>query len=414
MRTLIINTYAGSLLLGANALKNSQIIGSYEDVGFGSNITKANRNKFTEAVPNMNPGTSWFVDLYKEWPDQDLSDVVILAHPPCAAFSQQNVSPTKRGINTDAFECTRKVLKYGMTNNVAAMAIESVPGALAGAWDVYDTMAEAGGYHVYRILKNSLLFGVPQYRERFWAVLVRKDLADRNMTWTLSPKFTTVGAIIDHLLPGTPVHRLDESVTKFVARLVREHGFDEQAVREHGLAHLPGHRRRSFSYLITEKFFPGEDYKVICRKHISPFSSGQPSILASFGYTPVLLGSSLWIYQGKPVPEEGYKAIMGFPTDYEFPAGATRHHMRTYLSKGVCPPVATWILDNIRGHLGLPMTSEFTRADGYKKVVEPNRIASFRPSKNAILEKMQLMEKLGSPEDDELIPLRDEEEDLES
>lgn len=409
MKTLIVNTYAGSLLLGANSLKDSRIIGSYEDCGFGASITKANRGRFDEAEPDFH-----FIDHIKQWPDQDLSNVVILAHPPCAAFSQQNVSPTKRGVNTDAFECTRKVLKYGMTNNVAAMAIESVPGALAGAWDVYDNMAEAGGYHVYRILKNSLLFGVPQYRERFWAVLVRKGLSSPEMTWTLSPRFTHVSATIDHLLPGAPVYRLDESVSKFVNRLVREHGFVESDVRSVGLAHQSGHKRRSFSYLITQKFFPGQDYKVICRKHISPFSSGQPSVLAPYGYTPVLLGSSLWIYQGAPVSEEGYKAIMGFPPDYLFPEGTVRHHMRTYLSKGVCPPVATWVLDNVRGHLGLPMTSEFTRADGWVKEVQPGRIASFRPSKVGILKKMEQMEKFGAVDDDELIPLRNEEEDLES
>lgn len=410
MRTLIINTYAGSLLLGADAVKGARIIGSYEDVGYGSNITKANRARFTQLEPGFE-----FVDAYKDWPDQDLSDTIILAHPPCAAFSQQNVSAAKRGINTDAFDCTRKVLKYGMTNNVAAMAIESVVGALGGAWDVYDDMTEKGGYFVYRILKNSLLFGVPQFRERFWAILIRKDLAEQfgvNMTWRLLPKVVPLSAAVDHLLPGTPTTQVQENIDFFVNKLVKNHGFEEAEVRAIGLAHQTGHRRTGFAQLIAPRFFPNEDHKLVCRRHISPFASAQPSILAEGGYTPVLLGSSTWVYKGVALPVEAYKAVMGFPTDYIFP-GATAGHFRTFLSKGVCPPVATWILDNVRMHLGAPSATPFTAVGGYTKVVEPNRIASFRPGKNEILARLGVLQQLGSPEDDELLTLRDEEDDIE-
>lgn len=408
MRTLLVNTYAGSLLLGAQAVPGSRLLGSFEDCGFGAAITKANRARFTEAEPDFQ-----FVDHIKQWPDLDLSDDIILAHPPCAAFSQQNTSASKRGINTDAFECTRKVLKYGMSNNVAAMAIESVPGALAGAWDVYDSMAEAGGYHVYRIMKNSILFGVPQFRERFWAVLVRKGVADVNMTWRLSPRYTTISSTIDHLLPGTPIAGLDKTITKFVMKLVNERGLDEAEVRRIGFPSITGHKRQGFSLRIQRHFFPILDVKFVCRNYVSPFTSAQPSLLAPYGYAPVLLGSSLWVYQGLPIPEEGYKAIMGFPADYIFPPD--KHYgIRTMLSKGVCPPVATWILDNLRMHLGAESATPFTAPGGHVKVVEPGRIASFRPSKTMILERLAEMEMLESPESTELIPLRDEEEHLEA
>ena len=50
MNTLIINTYGGSLLLGANAVPGANIIGSFEDCGFGVAITKVNRVRFTEAT----------------------------------------------------------------------------------------------------------------------------------------------------------------------------------------------------------------------------------------------------------------------------------------------------------------------------------------------------------------------------
>lgn len=416
MNTLIINTYAGSLLIGANAIKGANIIGSFEDCGFGARNTKANRAMFTETAPDFQ-----FVDHIKQWPNLDLTDTIILAHPPCAAFSQQNTSAAKRGINTDAFECTRKVLKYGMSNGAAAIAVESVMGALAGAWDVHENMAEAGGYHLYRILKNSILFGVPQFRERFWCVFVRKGLAPEPMTWRLSPQFKTIAAALDPVFPGTPLpDDLNKTVDKFIRRLTSEvcicgtnHGFDEAQVRSIGLASLTGFKRKGFSALITPHFFPNEDHKVVCRKHVSPFTSAQPSVLAPGGYSPVLLGSSLWIYRGAPVSAEGYKAIMGFPTNYVFPADGS-HGVRTYLSKGVCPPVATWVLDNLRMHLGELSGSIFTKGVGYSKTIEPHHIASFRPSKNAVVERLEQMWQVGAPEDDELVVLRDEEADLES
>lgn len=412
MRTLVLNTYAGSLLLGANALQGARIVGSYEDCGFGAWVTKANRARFTEATPDFE-----FIDHIKRWPDQDLTDVNVLAHPPCAAFSNQNRSASKRGTETEAFDCTRKVLAYAMTNNAASVSVESVMGALTGAWDVYDHMAGAGGYHVFRILQNSILFGVPQFRERCWHVLVRKDLLDA-MTWRLSPRLTSVGATVDHLLPGTELDapkRLDKYVNLLGAGPCicgASHNFDLDEVRRVALAHLDGHRRQGFGVRLAP-FFPGEEPSSICRKHVSRFTSGQPSILAEGGWAPVLLGTSFWIYRGKPLPAEAYKAIMGFPTDYDVP-DHKGYGLRTMLSKGVCPPVATWILDNVRVNLGYPSGSSFITPGGYEKIVTPGHIASFRPGRETTLDKLATMHDHGVVEDEDLIDLRNEEEALEA
>lgn len=418
MKTLIINTYAGSLLLGANALRGANIIGSFEDCGFGVQNTKANRAMFTEATDDFQ-----FVDHIKLWPDMDLTDTVVLAHPPCAAFSQQNTSKLKRGVNTDAFECTRKVLKYAMNNGAAAIAVESVMGALAGAWDVHEHMAAAGGYHIYRVLKNSILFGVPQFRERFWCVFVRKDLGD-SMTWTLSPKFRNVSSVLDPLEVNTPIGT-KKTVDRFIAQLVTGpcrckddqgqpvyHNFDEADLRATGLASIDGWLRKGFSTLIQPKFFPNLDKGDVCRKHVSPFSSGQPSVLAPGGWAPVLLGSSLWVYKGETVSKEGYCAIMGFPPAYEFPKD-THYGVRTFLSKGVCPPVATWVLANIRANLGAPLECEFTQEGGYVKRVEPGHIISFRPGRQTLIDKYRAMWLMSAVEDDETVALRNEEEALE-
>lgn len=398
MKVLIVNTYAGSLLLGARALPDAEIIGSFEDSGYGCAMPKAN-------FPGLR-----FVDSIRDWPDEDLSDVIVLAHPPCAAFSQQNISASKRGVNTDAFDCTRKVLRYAMGHNAAGIAVESVPGALAGAWDVHDQFAARGGYHAYRVLKNSILFGVPQHRERFWIVFVRKGLADPQMVWILSPRLVTAQHVLESGAVNMPVHGLARSADKQVERVIRESGLSADDARA-ALDPQLTYRRTSYGRVLQARHFPNLTHHQVCRQYVSPFSSAQVSFLAPGGWAPVLLGSSLWFYRGAPVSEEGYKKIMGFPAEYIFP-DKERPHIRTYLSKGVCPPVATWILDNVAGHLGCQhRQSEFTQADrAYVKRCAPGRVISFRPPKQALLWYYESMWRRGLTWDDELPPLRDDAE----
>jgi site-specific DNA-cytosine methylase len=404
IKTLVVNTYAGSLILGARALPDAEIIGSFEDVGYGSAMPKAN-------FPHLR-----FVDHVRDWPDEDLSDVIVLAHPPCAAFSQQNISASKRGVNTAAFDCTRKVMRYCFGNGCAALAVESVVGAMAGGWDVHDHFAEAGGYHVYRVLKNSILLGVPQYRERFWIVFVRKDLADPRMVWVLSPRLVTIQHCFDELRRAgcgdVPVRGLARSVDKQVARVVKESGLSEDDARA-ALNPSLTYRRTSYARILQARHFPDMTHHQVCKKYVSAFSSAQPSFLAPGGWAPVLLGSSLWLYGGVTASEEQYKSVMGFPPDYVFPE-KERPHLRTYLSKGVCPPVATWILDNVAGHLGYQhRQSEFTRADrAFVKACAPGHVVSFRPGKQALLWYYESMWRRGVTWDDELPALRRDEEDI--
>src|SRR5207245_375435 len=109
---LIINSYAGSLVLGCKAA-GFPIRGSYEDAAFGIEAQKLN-------FPELN-----YVDRLP-WPEDDLSETVVIAHPPCAPFSIQNSG--RKGIEGDGFECHRNVMKYALENDCKALAIESVPG----------------------------------------------------------------------------------------------------------------------------------------------------------------------------------------------------------------------------------------------------------------------------------------------
>lgn len=378
MKVLVINSYAGSLTLGAHAL-DADIVGSYEDSGFGIAIQKEN-------FPGLH-----FVDNIKSWPSQDLRDTVVIAHPPCAAFSQQNTSASKRGVDTDAFACTVRVLDYATKAGAKAIAIESVMGALAGAYEVHDRYAQ--DYHLYRVTQNGILFGVPQWRERFWAVFVRKDLADPLMIWTLTPYITNIGITLDPLLPGTPLDALERTTEKLTVKLAG-HGLG--ITRDHVDAVFATDlskevKRHGFARLIQPQFWPNENPKVVLRKYVSAFTSAQPSVLAPWGFAPVLLGSSFWVYRGAPVPEEGYKAIMGFPVDYYFPDDhRERREMRKYLSKGVCPPVASWILSNIAMHIRESVNRHrLTTDDGIttiQQTCEPGHVVAFRPRKPMIMD----------------------------
>jgi len=119
MNVLIVNSYAGSLTVGASAV-GLPIIGSYEDAGFGLAVQRAN-------FPDLD--YRWTSD---QWPAQSLHNTVVLAHPPCAAFSSQ--TPARRkGTGSDAFACTKQVLEYAMRGKATAIAAESVQPALEGA-----------------------------------------------------------------------------------------------------------------------------------------------------------------------------------------------------------------------------------------------------------------------------------------
>jgi hypothetical protein len=75
---------------------------------------------------------------------------------------------------------------------------------------------------------------------------------------------------------------------------------------------------------------------------------------------------------------------MGFPPDYKWP-GQRAKDFRLYLSKGVCPPVAEWILKmmklNLEGDLIL----------GAGKVLpvdlKPGELADFQITKKEALER---------------------------
>lgn len=355
---LIINSYAGSLTLGASAV-GLPIRASYEDVGFGLGAQMAN-------FPNLE-----FRPTTADWPDkQDLRRTVILAHPPCSAFSNQTPRDgNRKGTGSDAFACTKKVLKYGMENRALAIAVESVPAAMEGARVLHDHYARTGGYHLYRVLQNAVSFGVPQWRPRFWAVFVRQGAAPEAMRWALPQlrRPVTVREVLEDVAT--------EPVLPDVQRrfdIQRQRLIDELSLTAGQVDRLLREETGQLHNILTRRFYPDLDPIDVKKKHCgNGFVVKVLRLLDPDGFATTLLADSYWAYQGRPVSLPGYCALMGFPPDYVWPA-RDRNHARMYLSKGVCPPVATWMLKSIVAHVEGHATGSLSST-----LVNPGEIANF-------------------------------------
>jgi FkbM family methyltransferase len=381
VRTLVINTYGGSLLLGASAL-GLEIIGSYEDTAFGMPVQQAN-------FPHLD-----FRPLRKDWPTQDLSETFVIAHPPCSAFSVMTNSKAAKGVDSAAFACTKSVLQYCVDNRALGIAIESVVPALAGAWPIHQKYADDYGYNLYRILENGAMFGA-QWRDRFWAVYLRKGAAPDRMPWTLYPRFQTVRQVVGELSVDEPSPQgLDTELAKLKAKFIEQAGCtpaDMDFIFNRNVDDMT-----SVDDLLHQRRFPDQVRWDVCKQYVTKWASGAMVMLNPNGTCPVLLGGSWWHMDGRNMTEVGYKKLMGFPADYIFPEGDGsrknnyRADFRTYLSKGVMPPIAEWVLANALNQLGAKRSSPWTHghawddmaaaqhANGYHLEGEPNDIVDFR------------------------------------
>lgn len=378
MRVLCINTYAGSLLQGAADL-GCEVIGSYEDKRFFQPVAEANFPKVRH------------LPYRRDWPSQDLSETIVLAHPPCSAFSQQNSSEAAKGVDAAAFQCTRTVLDYAMQNNALAIAVESVIGALPGAWVVHEKYAKDHGYHCYRILENGCMFGA-QWRERFWAVWIKQGAAMPDWYITLTPKFQTVQEVITGYEMGPTVPGLDLALSRLKQRLITDAKLTSAQMSLLFDPQDPPHPTtwivqvlwdKFFKYDGDDKRFPEERWYVHQDVLGGGFSTGVMKFIDPNGTAPVLLADSFWYINGRVLSEAGYKRLMGFPHDYVFPKTSTgkdyRKTMRVGLSKGVMPPIATWLLDQLGAHLGMHQPRyEPLKAESYALTCRPDRIVDFR------------------------------------
>ncbi len=359
MKVLAINTYGGSLLLGARAF-GADIIGSYEDVAFGSDIQEAN-------FPEIK-----LIRRLKDWPSQDLSETVVIAHPPCSAFSVQNTSRATRGPDSAAFACTRRVLDYAMSNKALVIAIESVTGALAGAWHVHQKYADDNGYNIYRIMQNGCMFSA-QWRERFWSVWVKKGAASDRWTWRLERKLLRVRDVLEgHNLDGPTFPGLDEKLEKLKERFIYGASCTPEDMSYFFDTQTP-HHNGGIGKVLQQRLYPDENPFEVRYEIVSTFATSGMRYVSPDELCSVLLSSSWWYLNGRNLSRTGYKLLAGFPADYIFPDRYMKK-IRAFLSKGVIPAVAEWILGQIGDHLEKTQLLPFT----YEVEILPNEVADFR------------------------------------
>jgi site-specific DNA-cytosine methylase len=359
-RVLIINSYAGSLTIAASRL-GLDIIGSYEDSGYGLKTQRLN-------FPKLN-----YIETEAAWPKQDLSDTMVIAHPPCAAFSQLNCNMKHtQGVDSDNFACTIKVMKYAMGNHCNALMIESVPRALEGAREVHDLYAKKYGYSIFRVMQNAASFGVPQWRPRFWCIFLPGR--DRKMIFHLSPRCQVVGQAVDAYMEKAFNPWIEKEFEKQVKGL-RDGGFTKAQLErlfDDGYGRLIDVLARYHGVKNDDKL------ALVPRYNLRKFHNGQLTLLKENDFAPVLTGNSVYVLNGRLLSAAAYNVIMGFPPDYKFHTGG---HQRTYLSKGVCPPVAEWVLTEVMRNLkGIKKVSGLVIGD-YLAELKDGETAVFLPKR---------------------------------
>lgn len=337
-RTLVINTYAGSLLIAAKRA-GVGVIASLEDVAYGTQLQAEN---FPELKGRL-------VGARANWPDLDLSRSMVIAHPPCAAFSMQQTSnaAANRGVDAEKFKCTKDVMEYSLSHRAAVLMLESVPLALEGARATHDEFAERHGYDVYRILQNASTFGVAQNRSRFWVVFVRRDAGLR--PWLTKPEWppVSIGDVMDQTteeeladMVGQPARKLALLRSKFIEAGLTEAQADEVIRGDHGPGRSWKHAARILGLKIE---------KQTCKdlgRFFGRYEAQQTCVLDPAQPAPVVMWNSQWVCRGRGLCVAEYKAVMGFPRDYKMP----RHERggaddpRPWLSRGVVPQVAEWLL----------------------------------------------------------------------
>ena len=326
-RVLVVNSYGGSLV---QACKQGgyAVTGSYEHDGYGLNVQALNFPELEGLWASERAG----------WPTRNLEDQLVIAHPPCAPFSvQNNRSRANAGVDAKKFGATVDVLNYALGYRCQALLVESVPGALEGAREVHNHAAQRHRYTLYRVRLNACTFGVPQWRPRFWSVFIRHGLVrpDEPLLLVHHPELVTLGQVVRFGKDWYPEHQ-----KKFDDQLRRLQAIKEDdliAGRDFDLdGRLPN--------LLRDR---GLDAQRVANEFVvgGRFESAALWLVAAQAVAPTLMANSWWFCKGQLCTRGDYNLAMGFPYDYRLPSSAS--DALGYLSRGVCPPIAEWLLHQV-------------------------------------------------------------------
>lgn len=343
-RVLCINSGAGGLLIAAKHL-GYPVIGSYHvDLVDGLDVQQAN----IDLVDYRATEDAWPPPKKK-----GLHGVVALSHQPSA-----------------------HVLEYTLSQGVDALLIEAATTVEVGGRSLHNDAAERYGYQVYRILQNAATFKIPQWRPRFWAVFIHKRFEFPWFMVTHQPE----PAIVRDILEESPSAMCDGLGAKFAQQwalicdtLGPKVAEDFLKRCKYGPGMLPRLMGKHLDYnhdQIKALMLPGTGQK-----------GGRLRILDPDQCAPALLDHSFWTIDGRSLSGVEYNRIMGFPDHYQFPANAHRQ----YLSNGVCPPVAMWILDVVERNLHQPQSfytnSRYHHTKPATFTLKPGETADIQPTK---------------------------------
>jgi hypothetical protein len=277
-----------------------------------------------------------------------------------------------QGATADGFTCHRQVMDYALRQGCQALTIESVPGVMKAA-EEYTNAAKKYGYSVYFLRLNSISFGVPQWRPRVWIIFVK---GSQPFGVNLNPEYSPLSAVLQS--EGTILHHYGDQSKWAVERMMKS-GVQPETLRaifegEYGTGTL-----LQIGAKVLEMDDAGPNFAEVRKawQFGGLFAAMIPRILHSDYWAPTILSGSSWICNGRPLLLEEYNLIMGFPKDYKWPEAYL--DPRLYLSKGVCPLVATWILKQIERNLLPPQE---TGVDTH--VCQPGELLDLCPKKKDV------------------------------
>lgn len=308
--------FAGGFTLGVS--KHFRVIAHLESGRYGVQSAKAN---FPDSAIHTNPAT---------WPIRDLKRENVrlrYCNPPCALFSQAGATMRKGadGWKTDPRQkCWRECFLAfeGLFPDV--FVLESVVRAYTAGKEFVEQFtdwAKAYGYAVTHVFVDAQNHGMAQRRKRYFLVVHRIHVSFARPNQPRKTAGEVLATVSD---PGymTPIQDPEH------ARLIRELPIKTPLRR------------------LWERDHPEHTWE-----YTQNGVKGRPRLFIHRVDANDVLGTIAGDYFIHPTEDRflgmnELKVLNGFPIDYQL-EGSPQYHA-SLICRGVCPPVAEWLAENIR------------------------------------------------------------------
>lgn len=310
--------YAGGFTCGVRGKFN--VLCHLEHSGYGAPVVNLN---WPDLPIHAGGPASWPA----VWPKGAGRVRFMYANPPCAIWSTAShgresgwADDPRLGMHKDIFHYAMDVVQPDV------LVIESVPPSFVKGREYINwLMSQAGekGYSTTVAMHNAKWLGVPQQRSRIFYVFHKVDIA-----WE-HPEFTTPKTVRQALRGIRPSKKngydttMPEKYAYWAAKCGPGEGLQKAFDREN-----PNPKRGERGQVIGRPAF---------LDHRSPWDEPAGVVI---GGKPIHPAENRWMAQ------EEVAAICGFPKDFKWPRGSF-NDITGYMSRGVMPPVAEWLAENI-------------------------------------------------------------------